>query len=67
MFTVQASKDVDGANLDRKLDKQGKLATVGNTVDLKTAKYENSIGATSLMGCWTDIQFNPEQHAFYYP
>ena len=92
-FTVQASKDADGANLDRiqiikgwvdtqgkthekiinvvwsddrKLDKQGKLPAVGNTVDLKTAKYDNSIGATSLMGSWTDTNFKPQQHAFYY-
>jgi hypothetical protein len=44
----------------------GKLPAVGNSVDLKTAQYTNSIGASSLMGSWTDQQFNPEQHAFYY-
>ena len=51
---------------DRKLSADGKLQAVGNTVDLKTAKYTNSIGAASLMGSWTDNKFDPDQHAFYY-
>ena len=92
-FTVFASKDPDGANLDRiqiikgwvdvkglthekiidvvwsdkrKKDASGKLMPVGNTVDLKTAKYQNTIGATALIGSWTDTAFKPEQNAFYY-
>lgn len=44
----------------------GKLPPVGNTVDLKTAKFTNTIGAAELMGSWTDETFDPEQHAFYY-
>jgi len=44
----------------------GKLPAVGNTVDLKTAKYTNSIGAVELMGLWTDPDFNAKQNAFYY-
>ena len=44
----------------------GKLPAVGNTVDLATARYTNSIGATVLMGSWRDENFDPEQHAFYY-
>jgi len=51
---------------DRKPGTNGQLPAVGNTVDLKTAKYTNSIGAATLMGSWTDRNFNPEQHAFYY-
>jgi hypothetical protein len=39
---------------------------VGNTVDLATALYTNSIGAAELMGSWRDENFDPEQHAFYY-
>ena len=50
----------------RKPGTDGQLPAVGNTVDLKTAKYTNSIGAATLMGSWTDRNFNPEQHAFYY-
>jgi len=51
---------------DRRPGTDGQLPAVGNTVDLKTAKYNNSIGAATLMGSWTDRNFNPEQHAFYY-
>ena len=51
---------------DRQPGADGKVPAVGNSVDLKTAKYTNSIGAGTLMGSWTDEQFNPEQHAFYY-
>ncbi len=51
---------------DRQPDTNGKLAPVGNTVDLNTALFTNSIGAAQLTGSWTDEEFNPEQHAFYY-
>jgi len=51
---------------NRVKDASGKLQTVGNTVDLKTALYQNSIGKAELMGSWTDQYFNPQQHAFYY-
>ncbi|MGA7279157.1 MAG: DUF3604 domain-containing protein [Desulfocapsaceae bacterium] len=51
---------------DRKPDSYGLLPAVGNTVDLKTAKYSNSIGAATLIGSWTDKNFDPEQHTFYY-
>jgi len=44
----------------------GKLPAVGNTVDLKTALYTNDIGASVLMGSWTDKNFNPSDGAFYY-
>ena len=39
---------------------------VGNTVDIKTATYLNSIGSTMLNAFWQDPDFNPEQRAFYY-
>jgi len=39
---------------------------VGNTVDLRTAKFTNTIGAVELIGSWTDETFDLEQHAFYY-
>lgn len=51
---------------DRKPDAQGKLPAVGNSVDLKAAKYSNSIGAAELMGSWTDDQFDAKDGALYY-
>jgi hypothetical protein len=51
---------------ERKPGKDGKLPAVGNTVDLTTATYGNSIGAPELLGTWTDPSFNPKQHALYY-
>jgi hypothetical protein len=39
---------------------------VGNTVDLATATYTNTIGAALLGAHWVDPDFDPKQHAFYY-
>jgi hypothetical protein len=50
----------------RKRDAKGKLPAVGNTVDLKTAAYQNTIGASELIGTWTDPQFDAKQGAVYY-
>jgi hypothetical protein len=44
----------------------GAVTPVGNSVDIDTATYENSIGAPELAVAWTDPDFDPEQPAFYY-
>jgi len=44
----------------------GKLPAVGNTVDIKTATYNNSIGDETLATLWTDPEFDAELEAFYY-
>ena len=93
VFNVWASKDIDGANLDRiqiikgwvdengeqhekiinvawsdnrQKDKHGNLAKVGNTVDLKTAKYSNTIGNTMLIGSYTDTEYDVGLPTLYY-
>ncbi len=92
-FILQATKDPDGANLDRiqiikvwlvgktyqekvfdvavsngrTVDRRtGKAPPVGNTVDLKTGNYTNSIGAPTLATVWEDPQFDPHAPAVYY-
>ena len=51
---------------DRQLGADGKLPAVGDTVDPRTATYENTIGAAELSAVWSDAEFDPALHAFYY-
>lgn len=51
---------------DRKPGADGKIAAIGSTVDLTTATYRNTIGATQLLGEWIDPQFDPSSTAVYY-
>jgi hypothetical protein len=44
----------------------GRLPAVGNTVDLKTATYTNTIGAAELRTVWRDPTFDPAKPAVYY-
>lgn len=50
----------------RKLDGNGKLPPVGNTVDVKKATYTNDIGDSQLVAEWTDPDFDPTISAAYY-
>jgi len=59
VYNVAASKG-------RRIDAQGHLPAVGNTVNLDTAHYDNSIGATELTVVWHDPDFDPQQRSFYY-
>jgi hypothetical protein len=51
---------------DRKPGSDGKLPAVGDTVDVATASWSNSIGASELATVWTDPDFDPAESAFYY-
>jgi hypothetical protein len=50
----------------RKPGKDGKLPPVGNTVDVATATWTNTIGDPELAVVWKDPDFDPTARAFYY-
>jgi hypothetical protein len=58
--------DVVWSDPDGRKPAGGKLPAVGDTVDLATATYQNSIGAPTLTTVWSDPEFDPAARAFYY-
>jgi len=46
--------------------KTGRVEPVHSTVDIEKATYTNSVGAIELKTVWTDPDFDPSLHAFYY-
>jgi len=59
--------DVAWSDADkRQLDANGKLPPVGNTVDVASATWTNTIGDPELITVWVDPDFDPDQRAFYY-
>ncbi|WP_206367577.1 DUF3604 domain-containing protein [Sphingomonas sp. HDW15A] len=51
---------------NRRPGANGKLPPVGNTVDVASATWTNTIGSPELIAVWKDPDFNPKQAAFYY-
>lgn len=51
---------------NRKRGSDGKVPSVGNTVDLRTATWTNTIGAPELIAVWKDPDFRSNEPAFYY-
>lgn len=44
----------------------GKLASIGDTVNRKTGKLDSDLGSAELAVVWTDPSFDAEQRSFYY-
>jgi hypothetical protein len=73
---VKGWVDKDGARQEKVFDvvwsgnrqagPDGQLPPVGNTVDLSTATWTNTIGAVELITVWTDPEFDPKLPAVYY-
>jgi len=52
---------------DRKPERwTGRIPAIQSTVDVDNATYTNSVGAVELKTVWTDPEFDPSLHAFYY-
>ena len=59
--------DVVWSDADRRQPAaDGKLPPVGNTVDVETATWTNTIGEAELITVWKDPDFDPALRAFYY-
>jgi len=58
--------DVVWGDKDRRKIVNGRLTPVGNTVDVATATWTNTIGDPELITVWTDPDFDPSVRAFYY-
>ncbi|MDH3643187.1 MAG: DUF3604 domain-containing protein, partial [Gammaproteobacteria bacterium] len=51
---------------DREVGANGKVPAVGNTVDVGSATWTNTIGDPELITVWSDPDFDSDQRAFYY-
>ncbi len=58
--------DVVWSDMAKRVAVGGKVPAVGDTVDVATATYQNTIGAPSLATVWNDPEFDPKLRAFYY-
>ena len=51
---------------ERQPGSDGRLPPVGNTVDVASASWTNTIGAPEMIGVWKDPDFDPAKPAAYY-
>jgi len=51
---------------ERSISANGTVSKTNASVDLKTGKTDDTIGAITLSAFWKDPDFNPSAEAFYY-
>ena len=51
---------------DRSISSDGRLAAIGNTVNVQDASYTNKIGSAELSTIWTDPDFHANDKSVYY-
>ena len=49
-----------------RLRQDGTVEPIEAPVDMKTGAFNTEKGSAQLMGVWTDPDFDPKQHAYYY-
>src|SRR5690606_9598475 len=54
------------ASDNRSIDSEGNVIAVGNTVDIASATYSNTIGDAYLQALWRDPNFKAAHQAAYY-
>ncbi|MFT4097541.1 MAG: DUF3604 domain-containing protein [Rhodoblastus sp.] len=64
--TFEKIYDVVWSNAASRKMRNGKVPPVGDTVDVATATWRNSIGEPELSAVWKDPDFDPAIRAFYY-
>jgi len=65
--TQERVYDVVWSDADsRRPGSDGKVPSVGNTVDVENATWTNTIGDPELITVWEDPDFDPSEPAFYY-